>query len=66
MVFVYRWLGFMVLRRAYRLLASDDPRPLSHRLTHEAKRLLIAAAVIVAGLFALVVAAITAVIAYFS
>jgi hypothetical protein len=34
-----------VLRRAYRLLLADDPRPLRVRLTHEARRILIAAAV---------------------
>jgi len=60
----YRWFGFLVLRRAYRVLFADDPRPLSQRLTHEAKRLLIAAAVIVTVLFALIVAGIATAIAY--
>ena len=64
MVFVYRWLGFMAFRRAYRVLLADDPRPVSQRLTHEAKRVLIAAAVVAAVLFVLVVAVIVTAIAY--
>jgi hypothetical protein len=60
----YRWFGFLVLRRAYRVLFADDPRPLPQRLTHEAKRLLIAAAVVATVLFVLVVAVIATAIAY--
>ncbi len=37
-----------VLRRAYRLLTAEDPRPLRQRLTREAKRLLIGAAIVAA------------------
>ncbi len=55
-----------VLRRAYRLLFADDPRPLRDRLTHEAKRILIAALVVLAllvvgliVLIALLIAALT-------
>jgi hypothetical protein len=62
----YRWFGFLILRRAYRVLFADDPRPVSQRLTHEAKRLLIAAAVIVTALFVLVVAIIATAIAHLS
>ena len=45
---IHRFVGFWVLRRAWRLLTADDPRPLQQRLTHEAKRLLIGAAITVA------------------
>ena len=47
-----RWLGFLALRRALRLLLSDDPRPLDERLVREARR-----ALVLALLAALVVAA---------
>ena len=56
---IHRFLGLWVLRRALRLLTADDPRPLRARLTREAKRILVAAAVvlgaIVAGAILLVV-----------
>ena len=42
---VHRLIGFWVLRRAMRILTADDPRPLPKRLTHEARRILIGAAV---------------------
>ena len=45
---IHRFVGFWVIRRAWRLLTADDPRPLQQRLTHEAKRLLIGAAITVA------------------
>jgi hypothetical protein len=49
---IHRLIGFWVLRRAIRILTSDDdPRPLSKRLTHEAKRILIGAAITLALLF---------------
>jgi nitrate reductase NapE component len=55
---IHRFIGFWVLRRAWRLLAADDSRPLRARLTAEAKRILVGAVVT----FALVlVAAIAAV-----
>ena len=63
---IWRFVGFWAVRRAYRLLAADDARPLKARLTHEAKRILLGAAItlalIVVGgivLIALVVAAVT-------
>lgn len=34
-----------VLRRAFRLLTADDPRPLKERLTREGKRILVGAAI---------------------
>jgi hypothetical protein len=40
-----------VLRRAWRLLTADDPRPIKERLTREAKRILVGAAITVALLF---------------
>jgi hypothetical protein len=46
------------------VLLAEDPRPLRERLTHEAKRLLIAAAAIALVLFALLMAAIVAAIVY--
>jgi hypothetical protein len=50
-----------VLRRAYRvLLGEGDARPLQVRLTHEARRILIAAAVVLLAGLALVVAGIAA------
>jgi hypothetical protein len=41
---VYRLVGVWALRRAYRLLTADDPRPLPQRLGREAKRILVGAA----------------------
>ena len=41
---LYKFIGMWVLRRAYRLLTADDPRPLSQRLGREAKRVLLGAA----------------------
>ncbi len=40
-----RLIGMWVLRRAYRLATADDGRPLTARLTGEAKRILIGAAI---------------------
>jgi hypothetical protein len=45
---LHRLIGFWVLRRAVRLLTADDPRPLRQRLTREAKRILIGAAITLA------------------
>ena len=42
---VYRLVGFWVLKRAFRILSADDPRPLPTRLTHEARRILFGAAI---------------------
>ena len=44
---VYRLVGFWVLRRAFRILSADDP-PLPARLTHEARRILLGAAITLA------------------
>jgi hypothetical protein len=48
---IHRLIGFWVLRRAFRLFTEDDPRPLRERLTREAKRILIGAAITLALLF---------------
>jgi hypothetical protein len=48
---LYRLIGFWVLRRAYRIVAADDPRPLAQRLGAEGKRILIGAALTLALLF---------------
>ena len=45
---IHRLIGMWVLRRAFRLLTADDPRPLRARLTREAKRILVGAAITVA------------------
>ena len=45
---IHRLIGFWVIRRAMRILTADDPRPLRARLTHEAKRILIGAAITLA------------------
>jgi hypothetical protein len=45
---IHRFLGFWVLRRAMRILTADDGRPLQARLTHEAKRILVGAAITLA------------------
>jgi hypothetical protein len=42
---IHRFIGFWVLRRAFRLVSADDPRPLRERLTREAKRILVGAAI---------------------
>lgn len=41
----HRLLGMWVLRRAFRLLTADDGRPLRARLTQEARRILVGAAI---------------------
>jgi hypothetical protein len=60
---LYRFLGVWAMRRAYRLLTADDPRPLRERLTREAKRILVGAAITLALIVLAVVAAIGVVIA---
>jgi hypothetical protein len=45
---IHRLIGFWVLRRAIRFLTADDPRPLKARLTREAKRILVGAAITLA------------------
>jgi hypothetical protein len=63
---IHRFIGFWALRRAIRILTADDPRPLKARLTREAKRILVGAAItlalVVVGailLLALVIAVLT-------
>ncbi|HEY3051157.1 MAG TPA: hypothetical protein VGJ40_05470 [Gaiellaceae bacterium] len=48
---MYRLIGMWVLRRAYRILTADDPRPLAARLGAEGKRILVGAAITLALLF---------------
>jgi hypothetical protein len=55
---IYQFVGMWALRRAFRLLTADDDRPLQARLTREARRILIGAAITLA---LLVVAAIVAI-----
>jgi hypothetical protein len=45
---LYRFIGFWVIRRAYRILTADDPRPLHVRLGREARRILLGAAITLA------------------
>ena len=52
-----------VLRRALRLLTADDPRPIKERLTREAKRILVGAAITLALLFVGAIALIALLIA---
>ncbi len=56
---IHRLIGMWVLRRAYRLATADDAGPLRARLTGEAKRILVGAAVTVSllllGLIVLIV-----------
>jgi hypothetical protein len=47
----YRLIGMWVLRRAYRILTADDPRPLAARLGAEGRRILVGAAITLALLF---------------
>jgi len=54
------------LRRAVRLLTADDPRPLRTRLTAEAKRILVGAAITLALLLAAAIALLAVVIAVVS
>jgi hypothetical protein len=56
-------VGMWALRRAVRLLTADDPRPLSTRLTTEAKRILMGAAITLALLLAAAIALLALVIA---
>ena len=44
---VYQFFGMWAIRRAIRIVTADDPRPLRERLTHEARRILVAAAITV-------------------
>jgi hypothetical protein len=48
---LYRFIGMWVLRRAYRIVTADDPRPLAARLGAEGKRILVGAAITLGLLF---------------
>jgi hypothetical protein len=56
-------VGIWALRRAVRLLTAEDPRPLGTRLTAEAKRILIGAAITLSLLAAAVIALLAVLIA---
>jgi hypothetical protein len=56
-------IGMWVLRRAFRLLTADDERPIRDRLTHEARRILVGAAITLALLVVAVVLGIALLIA---
>jgi hypothetical protein len=56
-------IGMWVLRRAFRLLTADDDRPLRDRLTHEARRILVGAAITLALLVVAVLIGIAVLIA---
>ena len=60
---IHRFLGLWVLRRAIRLLTADDGRPLQARLTHEAKRILVGAAITLALLVVAAVVLIAVIVA---
>jgi hypothetical protein len=60
---LYRFIGLWVIRRAIRLLTADDPRPLRQRLTREAKRILIGAAITLALILVGVVVLVAGVVA---
>ena len=61
---IHRFIGIWLIRRAFRLLTVDDGRPLRQRLTGEAKRILVGAAVTIALLIFGVVVAIAVLIAW--
>jgi hypothetical protein len=62
---IHRFIGFWLIRRAFRLLTAKDGGPLSSRLTREAKRILVGAAItlalLVVGGIVLVVVLVTAI-----
>jgi hypothetical protein len=56
-------VGMWALRRAIRILTADDEQPLRERLTGEAKRILVGAAITLALLFVGVIVLIAVLIA---
>ena len=44
---LFKFIGFWVLRRAFRIVTADDPRPLAARVGAEGKRILVGAAITV-------------------
>ena len=59
----HRLIGMWVLRRAFRLLTADDAGPLRDRLTREARRILVGAAITLALLVVAAVVLIAVLIA---
>ena len=59
---IFRFLGMWAIRRAFRLLTEDHERPLRDRLTREAKRILLAAAITLAVLVAALIAVVAIVV----
>ena len=47
---VYQFFGMWAIKRAIRIVTADDPRPMRERLTHEARRVLLAAAITVGAI----------------
>ena len=60
---LYRLFGMWAIRRAIRILTADDAGPLRRRLTREAKRVLVAAAITAAVLLACVILLVAVLIA---
>jgi hypothetical protein len=60
---MYAFIGMWVLRRAFRILAADDPRPLAARVGAEGKRILVGAAVTLALLILAAIALIAVLVA---
>ncbi|MBA2568784.1 MAG: hypothetical protein H0V11_05495 [Actinobacteria bacterium] len=60
---IHRLIGMWVLRRAYRLLTAGDGRPLQARLTREAKRIIVGAAITLALIVGAVIALIVILVA---
>jgi hypothetical protein len=44
---LFKFIGMWVVRRAFRILTADDPRPLATRVGAEGKRILLGAAITV-------------------
>jgi hypothetical protein len=42
---LYKFIGMWALRRAFRIVTADDPRPLAARVGAEGKRILVGAAI---------------------
>ena len=60
---MYAFIGMWVLRRAFRILAADDSRPLATRVGAEGKRILIGAAITLALLILAAIALIAVLVA---
>ena len=60
---MYSFIGMWVLRRAFRILTADDPRPLAVRVGAEGKRILVGAAITLALLILAAIALIAVLVA---